>query len=65
MKVKHAVMMLALGYALNFIGAFLKIMHRASADAVLLIAMVFSVTGISVLLYKLVTYPKVKDFMNW
>ncbi|MCC6287835.1 MAG: hypothetical protein IT249_08120 [Chitinophagaceae bacterium] len=65
MKVKHAVIILALGYSLNFIGAFMKIMHRASADIVLLLSTICSVWGIVLLLYKLITYPKIKDFMNW
>lgn len=65
MKVKHTIFLIAAGYILEVLGAFMKIMHRASADLVFACAAILIVAGIILLVYKLITYPKFKDFMNW
>jgi len=65
MKVKHILFLLAAGYMLEVLGAFMKVMHQASADIVLGCATIVIVVAILLLVYKLITYPKFKDFMNW
>lgn len=65
MKTKHALILIALGYCFEFFGAFQKIMHTAYADFILMIAMILKVIGVVWLVFKLVTNPKAKDFMNW
>ena len=65
MKIKHAILLLAIGYCFDFIGALSKILHTVYADPLLTFAMVLKVIGIIVFVYKLFTYPKAKDFLNW
>ncbi|AMJ66227.1 GldL-related protein [Hymenobacter sp. PAMC 26628] len=65
MKAKHAVVLFVFGLCADFIGALLKIMHWAGADALLIMGMTLKVIGALAFLYKLVTHPKVKDFLYW
>ena len=64
MKAKHAVILLVLGYCLDFIGGLFKILHRSEADAVMIIATVLKIFGALALLYKVTNYPKLKDFFE-
>lgn len=65
MKVKHTIFLIAAGYILEVLGAFMKIMHRASADTVFVCSTILILAGIMLLAYKIITYPKFRDFMNW
>lgn len=65
MKAKYALTLLVLGFCLDFLGAIQKIMHYPSANTILYVAALLKVLGALVLHYKLTTYPKFKDFMNW
>jgi len=65
MKSKHAIILLALGFCLDFFGAVRKIMHAPGADTIFIIATVMKIFGVLILVYKITTYPKTKDFMNW
>jgi len=64
MKAKHALILLVLGYCLDFVGSLYKIMHREYGDQVLIVATVFKVAGSILFLIKLLTHPKVKEFLN-
>ena len=64
MKTKHAIILLVFGYCLDFIGALFKILHTAQADITLTIAAILKVLGALLFLYKLLTYPKIKDFLE-
>lgn len=64
MKAKHAVTLLVFGFCLDFLGTMQKIIHAPSATTIFYIAVILKVAGALLLLYKLVTYPKFKDFMN-
>ena len=65
MKMKHAVIIFVFGLFLDFIGALFKIMHYPNADALLIIGTVLKVLGGLLFLYKLLTHPKAKEFLNW
>jgi hypothetical protein len=65
MKAKHAIILLVLGFCLDFIGAVMKILHWQGADMLLIVALIIKVTGALILLFKLLTYEKLKDFLNW
>ncbi|UII27917.1 hypothetical protein LVD15_05715 [Fulvivirga maritima] len=64
MKAKYALIVLAIGYCIDFIAVAIKIMHWASADLLLTSAVIFKVVGALTLLYKIITYPKFKEFFN-
>ncbi|MBS1663964.1 MAG: hypothetical protein JST68_23155 [Bacteroidetes bacterium] len=65
MKAKHALILLILGYCLDFIGSTVKIMHHLGGDEILITATVLKVMGSLLLLSKLVSYPKLKDFFDY
>jgi hypothetical protein len=64
MKARHAVTLLVIGYCLDFVGAMLKITHSPSAETVLWAGAILKVLGGLLFLYKLLNYPKFKEFMN-
>lgn len=64
MKAKHAIIIFIFGYCFDFIGSLYKIMHSAHADALLTIGTVLKISGVLLFLYKLLTYPRFKDFWN-
>lgn len=64
MKVKHAIILLVLGFCLDFFGGVMKILHWQGADLVLIVALISKVVGALILLYKILMYEKLKDFLN-
>ena len=65
MKTKHALIIFALGFIFSLIGALFKLMHWPSANIILLTSTILQVSGTLIFIYKLATYPKIKDFLNW
>jgi hypothetical protein len=65
MKAKYAVILFTLGLCLDFVGALFKILHWVGADYLLLTGMTLKVVGGLSFLYKLLTHPKVRKFLNW
>lgn len=64
MKIKHAIFLIILGYCFTLFGSLQKILHTPLADNILRIGMGITICGFLLLLYKLFTSPKFKDFMN-
>lgn len=64
MKAKHAIILLIIGYCLDFIGGLFKILHRSEADTILIIAAILKVFGLLLFLYKIINHPKIKEFLN-
>ena len=65
MKVKHALILVALGFCIEFVAVVMKILHWQGADIMLIVPVILKVTGVLILYYKIVTYEKLRDFMNW
>jgi len=65
MKTRHSITLIVLGLCFDFIGALLKILHQPYADIILIIGTILKVSGALLFLYKISTYPKIKDFLNW
>ena len=65
MKVKYALILYALGLCGDAIGALFTIEHWTGGGAILLVATVLKVSGVLLLLAKLLAYPKVKEFLNF
>ena len=57
MKIKHAVILLVLGVFVAIVGALFKIEHWAGADALLLSAMALEISGLALLVVKLLARP--------
>lgn len=64
MKAKHAILLIALGYCLDFAGAWSKILHAPYANNLLLIAVCLKVVGVVLLAFKIISYEGFKKFMN-
>jgi hypothetical protein len=64
MKAKHALVLIVIGYCLNFIGALLKILHRQEADFILIVATVLTVFGLLLFLTKIIKFSRFKEFLN-
>lgn len=64
MKTKHALAVLFLGFALTIIGAWAKITHQLWANFMMTLSTAVEVIGVLLLVYKLITHPKLKDFLN-
>ena len=65
MKTKHAIIIFVFGLCFDFVGALFKILHHSNADTLLIVGTIFKVLGGLLFLYKLLTHPKIKEFLNW
>lgn len=65
MKIKIALIMLAFGYVLDFVGAWMKITHQAPADFTLTIAMFLKALGVLLFVFFILSHPKVKEFLEY
>lgn len=65
MKLKHALVIFVLGYCFDFIGSCFKIMHWKYGDELIIIATVLKVCGAIFFLFRAVSHPKIKAFLNW
>lgn len=64
MKTKHALVVLVIAFLIVLVGALAKIMHWPFGNAMLILGLSLKVIGVLLLLYKLLTRPKFKDFLN-
>lgn len=69
MKIKHTLIILAIGLFLTFIGAVFKIVHfevgPINGNSLLSTGMFVGLIGFLLFLYKLLMHPKFKDFLNY
>jgi hypothetical protein len=65
MKTRHAVILVIFGLCLDILGALFKILHLTGADQMLIVAAMFQVSGGLLFLIKLLTNPKLKEFLDW
>jgi len=65
MKTKYAIILLLVGYCFDFIGTLQKVLHHSYGNEILILATFLKISGVLLLLYKITTYPKIKDFMDW
>ena len=64
MKAKHAIAIFILGYCLDFIGSFLKILHHPGWEPIFTVAAILKVIGLVVLLFKIINYSDLKKFLD-
>lgn len=64
MKAKHTIILIALGFAIGYIGTLRKITHAADANTLLTIGTILKVVGILWLSYKVISYEGFRKFMN-
>ena len=54
-----------LGLCAEFVGALFKIMHYSGGNELLMTATFLKVIGGLLLLYKLLSNPKIREFLDW
>ena len=64
MKAKYTILLIALGFCLDYVGSLSRFFHRGEAQALLLLATVLKVLGILLLAYKVVRYEGFRKFME-
>ena len=64
MKIKFSLWLLVVGYAMDFIGAWMKIVHRPHADFMLAVSAIVKVVALFSLIYFLLSHPRVKEFLE-
>ena len=65
MKLKYAIILLIIGYCKEAFGALQKILYTPIADKVLTFSAWFIIVAWLIILFKLLTHPKLKEFINW
>jgi hypothetical protein len=65
MKLKHAIIVIVIAYCVDFWSSLQKILHSPNADTILIAGTILKISGWLLLLYKIITHPKAKDFLNW
>ena len=68
MKIKHVLIIFVIGFLISIIGAIFKITHWSfgsiSGNIMIAIGSIIETVGIILMLYKLFTSPKFKEFLN-
>ena len=64
MKIKHTLIILAIGIIIWIIGALMKITHLPNANIVLFISTIIEIIGVLLFLYKIIRNKDLKDFLN-
>lgn len=65
MKTKHAIILFIFATSLRFIGTLLKLRHWPLADESFTLGIIIQTIAFIIIAVKFLTYPKVKEFMNW
>jgi hypothetical protein len=65
MKLKHVIILIVIAYCVDFFGSLQKVLHSPNADTILITGTILKISGWLLLLYKILTHPKAKEFLNW
>jgi hypothetical protein len=60
MKARHAIILLPLGFCLDFVAVVMKILHWQGADLMFIVALIIKLIVALVLVVKILTYGKFK-----
>ena len=64
MKAKHTILLIALGFTLDFFGTLLRITHGGYAGTIIVIATICKALGVLLLAYKVINYEGFRKFME-
>ena len=64
MKAKHTILMIALGFAIGYLGTLTQIFSRREANIMVILGTILKVLGILWLAYKIVRYEGFRKFME-
>lgn len=64
MKAKHTIILIAIGFALGYLGSLNHVFGRSQANILLTLGVILKVVGILWLAYKVISYEGFRKFMN-
>jgi len=64
MKAKHTILLIALGFCLEYVSTLSRILYRGEAATLIVLATILKVLGILLLAYKVVRYEGFRKFME-
>ena len=64
MKVKHIIVVFILGAIFVMIGALFKIQHWPGAAKLLIAGLVFQIVGLAMIIWKILTTDKYREFLD-
>lgn len=64
MKLKHWIVVLAIGFVLGLLGSWMKVLHKAYADEVLTISFIIKICCVIFITLKLINSSKLREIMN-
>ncbi len=64
MKAKYTILLIALGYCIEYIGSLSRIMHNSEAQTLLVIATILKVFGVIMFAFKVINYEGFRKFME-
>lgn len=65
MKTRHALVIYLVGIIIDIVAGLMKILHLPGADEILVIGGLFQIVGSLVFIVKMLTHPKLKEFLDW
>lgn len=65
MKTRHTILIYVFGLSFDYVGALFKILHYPGGDELLIVGTLLQIVGGLFFLYKLLTNPKTKEFLDW
>jgi len=65
MKIKHLLSLFIFAFLITIVGALFKLMHWPGASTLLIIGTFIKVISGVILIIKLLTNNKFKEFLNW
>ena len=64
MKAKHTILLIALGFCLEYIASLSRLLQRGEAQTLMVLATIFKVAGVLWLAYKVMIYEGFRKFME-
>lgn len=64
MKAKHAILLIAVGFCLGYIGTLSQLLHRRELSFLFILAVLCKVAGCLLLAFKVIQYDGFRKFMN-
>lgn len=64
MKAKYTILLIALGFCLEYVASLSRLMHRGEAQTLFVLATVLKVLGVLLLAWKVVRYEGFRKFME-
>jgi hypothetical protein len=65
MKLRYSIVVYLGGIMVDVFGVLFKILHLPGADEILILGALAQTVGLCLIIFKILTHPKLKDFLDW